>query len=317
MDQQTAVFIKPHVLLQYLEAQTDKLDVKTRTALQNAMQWLHDIGDDLPEQWAHLLERIAKELFHIPGMEIVHEGIVRLSEPEVQKHYQHHDDPEKTFFDGLVAANKHNPIYMMVFEWKNAVEVVRKKVEEIRDTLKKWDDTFPEDQLFFPGRSYNGIHATDTVENAKGKEGEEGEVEGFTRIIKSYNSETFATSREYVLGKLLDHFFGYERDAIREYFINEDEDDVKKKYEIFEKFFLQQSDINTLIGLNSEKEMSDYITQISNGMRFVHLNYIDKKKERLTSESIARILRKLKQEIPQLVALDTASGSAVQRHRST
>ena len=95
------------------------------------------------------------------GLKIVAMKMLHMDKALAQRHYAVHKG--KAFFDGLVDFISSSPIIAIVFQGKNAVEVVRQMMGET-DPSKAQSGTIRGDFAIDIG--HNLIHGSDSLENA-------------------------------------------------------------------------------------------------------------------------------------------------------
>jgi nucleoside-diphosphate kinase len=95
------------------------------------------------------------------GLKIVAMKMVHMDKNLAQRHYAIHKG--KTFFDDLVSFITSSPLIAIVFQGKNAVEVIRQMMGET-DPAKAHSGTIRGD--FGIDIGHNLIHGSDSLENA-------------------------------------------------------------------------------------------------------------------------------------------------------
>ena len=98
------------------------------------------------------------------GLKIVAVKMVRMDRALAQRHYAVHKG--KAFFDDLVNFITSSPIIAIVFQGKNAVEVIRQTMGET-DPTKARSGTIRGDLSVDIG--HNLVHGSDSLENASGE----------------------------------------------------------------------------------------------------------------------------------------------------
>jgi nucleoside-diphosphate kinase len=95
------------------------------------------------------------------GLKIVAMKMLHMDKDLAQRHYAIHKG--KTFFDDLVSFITSSPLIAIVFQGKNAVEVIRQMMGET-DPVKAQPGTIRGD--FGIDIGHNLIHGSDSLENA-------------------------------------------------------------------------------------------------------------------------------------------------------
>jgi len=96
------------------------------------------------------------------GLKIVAMKMLQMDNNLAQRHYAVHED--KAFFGGLVDFITSSPIIAIVFQGKDAVEVIRQMMGET-DPAKARPGTIRGDLALDVG--FNLIHGSDSAENAR------------------------------------------------------------------------------------------------------------------------------------------------------
>ncbi len=95
------------------------------------------------------------------GLKIVAMKMVHMDKNLAQRHYAIHEG--KTFFDDLVNFITSSPIIAIVFQGKNAIQIIRQMMGET-DPVKARSGTIRGD--FGIDIGYNLVHGSDSLENA-------------------------------------------------------------------------------------------------------------------------------------------------------
>jgi nucleoside-diphosphate kinase len=95
------------------------------------------------------------------GLKIVAMKMVHMDKNLAQRHYAIHK--EKAFFDDLVSFITSSPLIAIVFQGKNAVEIIRQMMGET-DPAKALSGTIRGD--FGIDIGHNLVHGSDSLENA-------------------------------------------------------------------------------------------------------------------------------------------------------
>jgi nucleoside-diphosphate kinase len=95
------------------------------------------------------------------GLQIVAMKMLHMDEALAQRHYDVHKG--KAFFDDLVSFITSSPIIAIVFQGKNAVEIIRQMMGET-DPAKAHSGTIRGDLAIDIG--HNLVHGSDSLENA-------------------------------------------------------------------------------------------------------------------------------------------------------
>jgi nucleoside-diphosphate kinase len=103
-----------------------------------------------------IISRLEKKGLKIVGMKMLH-----MDKNLAQRHYAIHKG--KTFFDDLVSFITSSPVIAIVFQGKNAVEMIRRMMGET-DPAKAQPGTIRGDLGIDIG--HNLIHGSDSIENA-------------------------------------------------------------------------------------------------------------------------------------------------------